>query len=66
MSPSETSALPSVNVIRTRGLDAPIIVGQSYGCQVVVEAIAREPRLAAALLLNAPTMLAGHRTVLGR
>lgn len=46
-----------------RGIVAPILVGQSHGCQVVVEAVAREPRLAAALVLNAPTMVAGHRTV---
>jgi pimeloyl-ACP methyl ester carboxylesterase len=45
-----------------RGIVAPIHVGQSHGCQVVVEAVAREPRLASALVLNAPTMIAEHRT----
>jgi pimeloyl-ACP methyl ester carboxylesterase len=45
-----------------RGIVAPILVGQSHGCQVVVEAVAREPRLASALVLNAPTMIAEHRT----
>ena len=49
---------------RTRGIASPIIVGQSHGCQVIVEAVAREPGLASALLLNAPTMLAEHRSVL--
>ena len=51
--------------IRVRGIESPILVGQSHGCQVIVEAVSREPRLASALLLNAPTMLGDHRTVLG-
>jgi pimeloyl-ACP methyl ester carboxylesterase len=50
--------------IRARGIESPIVVAQSHGCQVVVEAVTREPRLASALLLNAPTMLAEHRGVL--
>jgi pimeloyl-ACP methyl ester carboxylesterase len=50
--------------IRVRGIESPILVGQSHGCQVIVEAVAREPRLASALLLNAPTMLAEHRSML--
>jgi pimeloyl-ACP methyl ester carboxylesterase len=49
--------------IRARGIVEPILVGQSHGCQVVVEAVMREPELASALVLNAPTMQAGHRTV---
>jgi len=49
--------------IRARMIESPIVVGQSHGCQVVVEAATRAPRLMAGLLLNAPTMLAGHRTV---
>jgi pimeloyl-ACP methyl ester carboxylesterase len=49
--------------IRARGIGSPILVGQSHGCQVIVEAVAREPALASALLLNAPTMLAGHRSI---
>ena len=54
-----------VGWIRVRGIESPIVVGQSHGCQVVVEAATRAPRLMAGLLLNAPTMLAGHRSVLG-
>ncbi|MEO8564278.1 MAG: alpha/beta hydrolase, partial [bacterium] len=50
--------------IRVRGLVAPILVAQSHGCQVVVEAMLREPGTGSALLLNAPTMLPGHRSVL--
>jgi len=46
-----------------RGIRAPILLGQSHGCQVVVEAVARTPDLASALVLNAPTMLVGCRTM---
>jgi pimeloyl-ACP methyl ester carboxylesterase len=46
-----------------RGIRAPILLGQSQGCQVVVEAVARTPDLASALVLNAPTMLVGSRTM---
>jgi pimeloyl-ACP methyl ester carboxylesterase len=49
--------------IRVRGICAPILLGQSQGCQVVVEAVARTLGLASALVLNAPTMLAGSRTI---
>lgn len=49
--------------LRVRGIVAPVLVGQSHGCQVVVEAVSREPALASALVLNAPTMLAEHRSV---
>ena len=47
--------------IRVRGIHAPVLLGQSHGCQVILEAVARTPDLAAALVLNAPTMLAGSR-----
>ena len=49
--------------VRVRGIVAPIVVGQSHGCQVVVEAVTRAPELASAIVLNAPTMLAGHRSM---
>jgi len=49
-----------------RGIIAPILVGQSHGCQVIIEAVSRDPGLASALVLNAPTMLAEHRTILGQ
>ncbi len=52
-----------VEWLRVRGIRAPILMGQSHGCQVVVEAVTRHPDLAAALVLNAPTMLAGSRTM---
>ena len=49
--------------IRAREIVTPILVGQSHGCQVVVEAVARVPDIASALVLNAPTMLAEHRSI---
>ncbi|PYP78527.1 MAG: alpha/beta hydrolase [Gemmatimonadetes bacterium] len=49
--------------VRMRGIVAPIFVGQSHGCQVVVEAVTRAPDLASALVLNAPTMVAEHRSI---
>ena len=52
-----------VEWMRVRGIRAPILLGQSQGCQVVVEAVMRSPDLASALVLNAPTMLAGSRMI---
>ena len=52
--------------IRARGIVAPILVGQSHGCQVVVEAVTRMPALASAIVLNAPTMWAEHRSIGGQ
>jgi len=49
--------------MHVRGIRAPILLGQSHGCQVVAEAVTRHPELASALVLNAPTMLAGSRTI---
>jgi pimeloyl-ACP methyl ester carboxylesterase len=49
--------------LRVRRIVAPILVGQSHGCQVVVEAVSRSPGLVSALVLNAPTMVADHRTI---
>ena len=49
--------------LRVRGIAAPILVGQSHGCQVVVEAVSRTPGVASALVLNAPTMVAEHRSM---
>lgn len=52
-----------VGWLRVRGIVAPLLFGQSHGCQVVVEAVSRLPDLASALALNAPTMPAGSRTM---
>lgn len=47
-----------------RGLGAAILVGNSYGCQVIVECVARTPARARGLVLNAPTMDPAHRSAL--
>jgi pimeloyl-ACP methyl ester carboxylesterase len=52
-----------VEWMHVRGIRAPILLGQSHGCQVVVEAVARTADLASALVLNAPTMPTGSRTM---
>jgi len=49
--------------MRVRGIVAPILVGQSHGCQVIVEAVTRTPDVASAIVLNAPTMSAEHRSI---
>jgi pimeloyl-ACP methyl ester carboxylesterase len=51
--------------MRVRGIESPIVVGQSHGCQVVVEWAMRS-QLPGAIVLNAPTMLDGHRSVLAQ
>ncbi|MEO6528756.1 MAG: alpha/beta fold hydrolase [Gemmatimonadaceae bacterium] len=48
--------------LAARGIESPILVGQSHGCQVIVEHVVSAPR-SGALVLNAPTMLAGHRSM---
>src|SRR4051812_27669199 len=44
-----------------RALGAAILVGNSYGCQVIVECVTHTPARALGLLLNAPTMDPAHR-----
>jgi pimeloyl-ACP methyl ester carboxylesterase len=48
-----------------RGIGPAILVGNSYGCQVIVECASRAPERAVGLVLNAPTMDPAHRTMLG-
>ena len=55
-----------VGWLRARGIVTPILFGQSHGCQVVVEALSRAPGVASALVLNAPTMVAEHRSILAQ
>jgi pimeloyl-ACP methyl ester carboxylesterase len=52
--------------MHVRRIVAPVLLGQSHGCQVVVEAVTRAPAVASALVLNAPTMLAAHRSIGGQ
>jgi len=49
-----------------RGIGPAVFVGNSFGCQVIVESIVREPARAVGLVLNAPTMDPAHRTVLAQ
>ncbi len=49
-----------------RGIGPAVLVGNSYGCQVIVELVTREPQRALGLVLNAPTMDPSHRSVLGQ
>ncbi len=44
-----------------RGIGPAVLVGNSYGCQVIVECVARASDRAIGLVLNAPTMDPAHR-----
>ena len=49
-----------------RGIGPAIFVGNSYGCQVIVELAFRDPSRVVGLVLNAPTMDPAHRTIFGQ
>jgi pimeloyl-ACP methyl ester carboxylesterase len=49
-----------------RGIGPALFVGNSFGCQVIVESVARDPKRALGLVLNAPTMDPAHRSMLGQ
>lgn len=49
-----------------RGIGPAIFVGNSFGCQVIVECVTAMPGRARGLVLNAPTMDPAHRTILGQ
>lgn len=49
-----------------RGIGPAVFVGNSHGCQVIVELAIRMPSRVLGLVLNAPTMDPAHRTVLGQ
>lgn len=49
-----------------RGIGPAIFIGNSYGCQIIVELAFREPSRILGLVLNAPTMDPAHRTVFGQ
>ena len=47
-----------------RGIARCVLVGNSYGCQVIVDLAQRAPQRVAAIVLNAPTMDPAHRSVI--
>lgn len=49
-----------------RGMGPAVFIGNSYGCQVIVELAAQQPQRAIGLVLNAPTMDPAHRTLVGQ
>jgi 2-hydroxy-6-oxonona-2,4-dienedioate hydrolase len=49
-----------------RGIGPAIFVGNSYGCQVIVELAFQDPSRVVGLVLNAPTMDPAHRTIFGQ
>jgi 2-hydroxy-6-oxonona-2,4-dienedioate hydrolase len=49
-----------------RSIAAAVFVGNSFGCQVIVDFVSRRPARAVGLVLNAPTMDPAHRTGLGQ
>ncbi len=49
-----------------RGIGPAIFIGNSYGCQVIVELAVQDPSRIVGLVLNAPTMDPAHRTIFGQ
>ena len=49
-----------------RGVGPAIFIGNSYGCQVIVELAIQDPSRVVGLVLNAPTMDPAHRTIFGQ
>ncbi|MFI5230540.1 MAG: alpha/beta fold hydrolase [Gemmatimonadales bacterium] len=46
-----------------RGIGPAIFVGNSFGCQIIVECVARAPARALGIVLNAPTIDPAHRSM---
>ncbi|MDB4879982.1 MAG: alpha/beta hydrolase fold protein [Gemmatimonadetes bacterium] len=70
-SPSHVLSLPELAEVLLRWLDArglgpAVFVGNSFGCQVILEAVGRDPARAVGLVLNAPTMDPNHRSAVGQ
>ena len=49
-----------------REIGPAIFIGNSYGCQVIVELVMQDPSRVVGLVLNAPTMDPAHRTITGQ
>jgi pimeloyl-ACP methyl ester carboxylesterase len=48
--------------IGAAGIGAPVLLANSFGCQIAIDAAARHPGLACALILQGPTTPPGERT----
>jgi 2-hydroxy-6-oxonona-2,4-dienedioate hydrolase len=69
--PKRTLTLPQLaqtlaRWLDVRGLAPGVLVGNSFGCQIIVECVTNDARRAAGLVLNAPTMDPAHRTAFGQ
>jgi pimeloyl-ACP methyl ester carboxylesterase len=67
--PSGVLGVPELAAAVADWLDArrigpAILVGNSFGCQVIVELVSRQPRRALGLVLNAPTIDPAHRSMM--
>jgi pimeloyl-ACP methyl ester carboxylesterase len=51
--------------LRESELSAPVLVGNSYGCQVIAELMMQRPNCARALVLSAPTIEPSRRSAWG-
>jgi 2-hydroxy-6-oxonona-2,4-dienedioate hydrolase len=47
--------------IRAAGIGAPVLLANSFGCQIAIDLAARHPGLASALILQGPTTPPGER-----
>ncbi|PWC05718.1 alpha/beta fold hydrolase [Agromyces badenianii] len=66
--PEHPTSMPNAGdllaeLVRTEGIERPVLVGHSAGAQVVAEAAARHPELFERIVLIAPTVNPRERTV---
>jgi 2-hydroxy-6-oxonona-2,4-dienedioate hydrolase len=52
--------------LHAAGTAPAVLLGNSYGCQVIVDLVARHPEVAAAVVLSGPTTDPHARTVTAR
>lgn len=53
-------------VVRALGLDRPVVVGHSMGCQIAADVVAADPELFAGYILIGPTVDPSARSLLGQ
>lgn len=51
-------------VIESSGIQSPVLVGHSMGCQVITEVAVQQPELASSLVLLAPTINPAERSLI--